>query len=272
MRTVRGRSLAAMLLIACSSQVIGAEPSEAVMSAGVETQDVPLAPDPVNGDMSILSGATATPQGAGSRPFLYVVDGTGTVLANYSALHHVYDMVKVGQNKFYYDGPNLLGTDDDNIYQTVVADICRAQSYYGQTSAVLLGYSRGALIALNAANWVAANCGVHVQVLGLIDPVNTGMPTGEFASKLRASVPYQVDIHKYHTSENVVTTDPIANITTVANPVQSANHHDMSCPMTSDPNTNGARWNINRLIGLIHAAGIPTTTNYYDPDGDYSSC
>jgi pimeloyl-ACP methyl ester carboxylesterase len=136
--------------------------------------------------VATLSGCTqsemrATEQSAPSalrapNRGLYGFDGTTNVEADNTAVFAFLKDSKLTKKR-YFRGANLSASDYAAIVSEGVAEICREDAKEPFDELYLVGYSRGAVAALEVAARVASECArpVPVRWLGLVDAVATSV-------------------------------------------------------------------------------------------------
>ena len=147
---------------------------------------------------------------------LYVIDGTSSEFGSQNLMVHFYRWAQPSGTgcrlvKRYYAGIGLIqGEGVDDLHRDAMTTICQdvagrsSETRQGELWRVrsigIIGYSRGAIVALNLANNLQRQgCPegafkTPIKFLGLVDAVRTSMPMWQ--GDLTASVNEAVHVHK----------------------------------------------------------------------------
>lgn len=138
---------------------------------------------------------------------LYLADGTGTHAGHASVIWRLFEAYE-GETRVYVRGPRLSGNNSDDIRDYLASAIC-ADLQDGTTDGfAVAGYSRGALIALNAAIDAQSRCdearqpGAFVWA-GLLDAVDTSIT--HMSKDVPSDTPF-IHVRKSRNFEHVLTT------------------------------------------------------------------
>jgi hypothetical protein len=104
---------------------------------------------------------------------VYAFDGTNTDASSNNAIYRFYTDAKTSR-KGYFAGTNLPATTYAALVEKAATTICAEHKRKPFAELYLVGYSRGAVAALEVATLVA-KCGVPVRWLGLVDAVATSI-------------------------------------------------------------------------------------------------
>jgi hypothetical protein len=185
----------------------------------------------------------------------YVFDGTSSEFSQQNLMVHFYRWAEAARPgcrlvKRYFAGIGLIqGEGVDEIYRDAMATICQDAS--GGSAEVrrgdpwrvrsigILGYSRGAIVALNVANNLQRQgCSdgrlqADIRFLGLVDAVRTSMPMWQ--GDLTANIPHAVHAHKKQEwsigLNNALWTHMVGNIRSVT--IDTTDHGTMNCARQS---------------------------------------
>lgn len=148
MRTL-GLVLISQLLIACVGITIGGD-------------------DPDEGQRQTSSSQA-------SHIGLYAVDGSAAVASGKAAIWRIYDAYQ-GRAR-YWDGPDTLGWKTETMTEEVRRAACDDYQHQRIDAAALVGWSRGAIIAINAARRLGscrrAQVPLPIRYIGALDAVDT---------------------------------------------------------------------------------------------------
>jgi hypothetical protein len=194
---------------------------------------------------------------ANARRKLYAFDGTNSYEIHHNSLFHVYE--RWNGPKYWRNGPNLLAMDINTIYNDGVAAICADVRAFRVNEVFLMGYSRGAMVALKLA-YYKAGCDANIKFIGLVDAVNTSLIQAYWPTVVNPG-PLAVHLKKRANPENVLTTATITGaLTTYDNYYASATHKQMTC-FERDPLSTLAvyddawRWTRDQLVNFAQKAG-----------------
>lgn len=230
-------------------RLTGAAPPLAGLPPVTPPESPPLSPPPSN---------PLPPVDESCHQGLYVVDGTSSAFSQNNLMVHFYrwaEPPKPGCRliKRYFAGIGLVLADGvDGLYQDIVRDICNDSAGTSAELAAatgnpwrvnsigLLGFSRGAIVALNVANKLRSEgcpggrpLRAKLQLLGLVDAVRTSMPAWQ--GDLQIRVPHALHVTKTQGSMNPVNialwTHPIGDIKTMVAPTDD--HGTLNCARDS---------------------------------------
>ncbi|MES2179902.1 MAG: hypothetical protein V4550_18720 [Gemmatimonadota bacterium] len=185
---------------------------------------------------------------------VYLVDGTSSEAKHQNATFQLYEAAQ--PNSYYHPGVTdfAFAKDAKNILNDVVNQVCDDMRQKRIRNAAIVGFSRGAIIAMAAAKRVMAECGAPVVFLGLIDAVNTSMPDDAgWSSTVPNNIP-ALFLAKRSEWEDVFTTATItgARLTKQSSPYDGR-HWDMTC---DNGGKKSSQWVKSTMTGALRAAGF----------------
>lgn len=196
---------------------------------------------------TVSRAAASAGSGATVRK-LYVLDGTDSKEVHHNAMYHLYEQWE--GPKHWQNGPNLMATNIDGLYDQAYNTVCQDVRAGGVTDVYIAGYSRGAFMAVKLANEARARCGANVRFLGLVDAVNSNIYN--WPVTVNAGVPVAVHIRKMSGWEHVLTTRDIDGATRILNP-ENVDHQTIVC--RKNGNDTAWRWTRDQLVQYAKQAG-----------------
>lgn len=238
--------------------------------AGVAPVTPPVAPP-------AAPPSTPSPVDENCYQGLYVVDGTSSKFSQNNMMVHFYRWAEPPRPgcrliKRYFAGIGLYGAEGvDELFRDIVRDICSdsagtspelvaaSGNPWRVNNIGLLGFSRGAIVALNVANKLRSEgcpggrpLQGKLRLLGLVDAVRASMPAWQ--GDLTVTVPYALHITKRQGSLNPVNlalwTHPIRDIRTIVAPTDD--HGTLNCARDSE----GSNLVEQEITGLATRAGF----------------